>query len=305
MTIDSLSAAGDMLTSPFSEEEKERLQAELLQLLAMQIRRKTQGDSTSMREEEAAELLESIVFTLQFHLKANALPTRALLVRDPTALLRNAGQTLQTCLEETQKRYRLACETVKTFGSVSLQDTLRGIDGFFRAYDIRLYAHQIPADIDYQLYFPVPESFRGCEYLREYLNRLLMENELVSRFAPNRVAALLARACPDYRELLVNLYEPVSANVIGLSLLGGGETLLEITAPQSERIAGDLNRLQTEEAKKKLTAAAFSACERLGIQNPLSCEYLAQAALTLLPRIQAAPAGVQGVFSASSATSPM
>ena len=49
---------------PWTAEESNALQSRLWMLLEKQIQRKTQGDSTSMRVEDAAELMESITFTL-------------------------------------------------------------------------------------------------------------------------------------------------------------------------------------------------------------------------------------------------
>ena len=90
-------------------------------------------------------------------------------------------------------------------------------------YDARLAAHCIPAEIDYPLCEPIPDTPAGVCYIRRYLTRLCLENELLIRFSPDRVLRLLTRSCPDYRNAPVNLYEPVAACVTGLALLGGGD----------------------------------------------------------------------------------
>ncbi len=273
------------------------LQGRLMPLLERQMRLKTQGDSASMPEEEAAELMESVVFTLRFGLDARGLPDRALLTEDLTPLFKEAQKAVMDCAAETEEIYRKALVEVRTWGSRALSDTLAGIGGSLRAYDARLYAHRVPGMIDYPLCLPVPEALRGITYLREYLRRLLIENGLLRRFAPVRVTALLSRACAEYRELIVNLYEPVAANVVGLSVLGGGETLLEVTAAQARRIAGQLSPLSPPAARALLCAAARSACRRLALSHPGACEYLAEAAAALYPRIAADPSAVLGVFS--------
>lgn len=51
----------------------------------------------------------------------------------------------------------------------------------------------------------------------EYLRHILLENELLGKFDVSPVLSLLKAACRDYRELLINLYEPVAANAIGLT----------------------------------------------------------------------------------------
>ena len=205
----------------FTPDEENAVKARLFALLARQARLRTQGDHSSLREEDAAELLESLIYTLQIHLRRNGMPMHELLTADLRAMLERGQAALRHELDAAKTLYQVALRSVQTLGSRALADTLRGIGPFFNRYDHRLYAHQIPASIDYQLCAPVPDELRGVLYIRDYLERLLIENELVTKFASARVAALLSRAAPDYRDLLINLYEPVAANAVGLSLLGG------------------------------------------------------------------------------------
>jgi hypothetical protein len=63
------------------------------------------------------------------------------------------------------------------------------------------------------------------------------------------------------------------------------------------RIAGQLSPLSPPAARALLCAAARSACRRLALSHPGACEYLAEAAAALYPRIAADPSAVLGVFS--------
>ena len=284
--------------APLTDNEKIILQQKLFPLLEKQFRMKTQGDSTSLREEEVTELLDSILFTLRFEISRQALPFRTLLTAELAPLFSAAQQSLQQCLTSTEQLYRQVMAQVKDFGSLSLRDTLNGIGAFFRRYDYRLYAHLIPADIDYQLCLPVPDKLCGVVFIREYLLRLLTENTLLTRYSPVRLSALLTRFSPDYRELLVNLYEPVAAVTVGHALSGGGETLLELTETQSAQVAQHLVSLSPADAKKMLASSAREACERLALTDPLSVRYLTRAAVELYPRLIAGPQSAAGVFSA-------
>jgi hypothetical protein len=283
--------------TPLTETETAEVQAKLWTLFCRQSALKTQGDSASMREEEAAELLDSALYTLRLHLDARGLPARTLLTEAMPALFAAAQQTLLECLRETESLYGKALRDVRTLGSHVLAETLKGIGGFFKLYDYRLYAQRLPAMIDYPLCFPVPETLRGVVYLREYLKRLLAEYELVACFSEKRAAALLFRACPGYRDMPVNLYEPVAAVVTGLSLLGGGETLLEITGAQAGRIASQIAALSRTEARALLRSAAADAGSRLPLSEA-SRSYLVQAADALYPRLAAGAGSAAGVFCA-------
>ncbi|MCE5341993.1 MAG: DUF6179 domain-containing protein [Eubacteriales bacterium] len=287
---------GALADASFSPQETALIQGRLMLLLERQMRLQTQGDSASLPAEEAEELLESVVFTLRFHLEANGLPTRTMLTAELAALFAQAQKTLFGCVAETETLYQTACRTVRLWGSRSLRDTISAIGDDLPFYDARLYAHRPVGEIDYQLCLPVPETLLGIEYLHEYLRRLLTENELLARLSPTRVQALLKRACPEYRQLLQNLYEPVAANVVGLSLLGGGETLLEITGIQAERIAAQLTALPTAEARARLRTAACEACQRLSLTDAFSIDYCGKTAEALYPRIVAAPGSAAGAF---------
>ncbi len=277
--------------------EQEALQARLWPLWEKQFARKTQGDHSSLRVETAQELMESILFTLRFYLQAQGLSVRLLLTQPIEPLFAAAQQALLQTVADTQELYLRACATVQTFQSRTLAESLRGIAPFFRLYDARLAAQSIPADIDYPLCEPIPDTPAGVCYIRSYLNRLCLENALLTRFLPDRVLRLLTRSCPDYRNAPINLYEPVAACVTGLALLGGGETLLEITPAQGERLAAHLRGQSPTQARRLLSDAAQAACLRLGLTDGPSVQSMQHAAVALYPRLSASPGSERGVFS--------
>lgn len=286
-------ALGGMPFSPAQDAEWNR---RLLLLLAEQMRRRTQGDSASVRVEEAAELMESIRYTLAFYVQTQRLSPADALVEEPRAQFARAQRKLLDVLAQTRRLYDAALAAVQPLGSQSLQGTLRGLGVFFTCYDARLYAHRIHADMDYPLCLPVPDAPAGVLWVQTYLLRLLTENALLTRLEPARVARLMARVCPEYRTLPINLYEPVAFNATGLALLGGGETLAELTLAQAEHVRDMLTALPREAAQAQLTLAARRACLRLGLATEADARYLALAAQAMLPRLHASPAAVRGVF---------
>lgn len=290
-----MSLAGDAPLSPAEEAQWNR---RLLGLLQEQLRRRTQGDSASMLVEEAGELMESIRYTLDCYLQTRRLSPAVALTAEPRALFADAQRSLLGILAETKQLYDAALAAVRPLGSQSLLGTLRGLGVFFARYDARLYAHHIPADMDYPLCLPVPDRPAGVWWVRAYLLRLMTENALLTRLDEARVARLLARVCTDYDQMPVNLYEPVAFNMTGLALLGGGETLLELSPAQAERIRDMLAALPPEAARAALTQAARRACARLGLPAEADARYLALAAHAMLPRLGAAPGAARGVFAA-------
>ena len=287
-----------MQEAAFTKEEENILKARLFTLLSKQARLRTQGDHSSLREEDAAELLDSLLFTLRCQLGRQGMPLRTLLTADLGGMLSQGQDALRIYVNTAQTLYQAAMKSTEAFGSRSLSDTLTGIGRFFRAYDLRLYAHRVPSSIDYQLCLPVEGNRRGVLYVVEYLERLLIENALVTRFPQDRVTALLERTSPEYRELLINLYEPVASNAVGLGLLGRDIMQLEMTYAEASGLHQQLSALPLAAARSRVAAAANAVCDSLKLASAKHTAYLRQAAEALLPRICVSPQSACGVFSA-------
>jgi hypothetical protein len=281
--------------SPAGDGDRFAAQVRLWQFLAGHTARYTMGESTSLPEETAAELLASALYTMGLD------PDDPMVLGKLPADLDGAYRKGQRALERrtalTQRLWQAAAESMPPMESRSLSDTLRSIGAGFRRYDTRWFAREFSCDIDYQLCLPVSERLTGVDYAAEYLRHLLAENRFLGRFAPADCARVLGEVCPDYRNLLVNLYEPVAASALGAVLAGGEPQPLHLTAEQRET----LRRLFSTLPASRAEAALHDAAERLGGMLGLGraeTAYLREAAPALAPRARAAADGgdVRGVF---------
>jgi len=271
-----------------TEDDEIKIQSKLWQLLARRTELYTMGDSSSVRVETAQELLQSINFCLDVYLKQSR-NTKKLFVTAYLEELFALGQkALEGQIDLGKRLYNKACLTAPEIENISYKDTLRSIGGFFKQYDYRFFAHLIPCDIDYQLCHAVNESLKGVEYINQYLGRIIIENDFVRSFEKNRVESLLKSYCSDYKGLLINIYEPVAANAVGLALLHEDVKALNITASDCERLTRLFEPLSVTPAKTALNEAADRACTELGISDPSSVRYLRKTAEELYPRIEAA-----------------
>jgi hypothetical protein len=209
---------------------------------------------------------------------------------------------LQERIAEGRKLLRQVAARSPLVGSRSYLDTLAELEEFFRCYDCRFFAHQIPCSIDYQLNHPVPETLQGIAYIEEYLHHLLIENEFCSYFDTATMIKLLEHNYPEYRELLINIYEQIAVNAIGRALLFKSVRELDISVDDRTKLEDCFRRLAQEEAEKALGTAADRVCAELHIHEPASCAYLRQTAMEILPRIKPAldGGGLEGVFPALS-----
>ena len=202
-----------------SDGQSDALRKNLMALLAAQAGRYTQGASGSLPKETMDELLVSALYTLSV---------------DPTRLESYAplvGQNIFACFFQAQTRLlqkrdaalALAsslCLRMDDLGCVALRTTLSSLLNGLKRYDAVFFAHHVPGDIDYQLCMPVSESLMGVDYALRYLQRLELEDELLTCFPIHRVLALLDGVSARWRALVCNLLTPVLENAMALMLLG-------------------------------------------------------------------------------------
>ncbi len=289
---------GDDTLSP---EELQILQVKLWGLLGERTGRYTMGDSSSVPVELAQELLTSICFTLGIYLKEIGETQKLLVSADLSQLLKVGIRIIESQIETGKQLWQAACLSAPEIENIAYRDTLKSIGKFFKRYNRHFLAHQIPCSIDYPLCDPVPEQTMGIEYINEYLRRILMENDVLRRFDPCLTIRLLEGYCSDYRELLINLCEPVVTNAVGLVLIGGDPLPLEILDTHCARLAEIFVPLSEPEARRVLHEAAGRLCRMLNVENTVEQTYLVHLAAELAPRIFAAlPYGnLNGVFTPS------
>ena len=280
-----------------SNEEMQKLQENLWRLLAKQANKYALGDS-SVRIETAEELLRSVCFTLHMYLEESNSPVNSLASANLDELFKLGIKAIENQIKVGKQLYQIACLSAPEIDNISYYETLRGLRQFFKRYDIHSFAHQIPCSIDYQLCHPVSDDLAGIAYVNEYLRRIIIENRLVRRFEKELVIRLLKSCSPDYKGLLINLYEPVATNAVGLTLLGCNALSLDITDQNRELLTKQFEQMPEKEARASLADAAVRLSSVLDIGGGDAGAYLSQTAIELYPRIKAAVStfGLEGIF---------
>ena len=134
----------------------------------------------------------------------------------------------------------------------------------------------------------VPENrCKGIEYGNEYLRRIIVENGILHYFPVDLVIRLLERYCLDYKELLINLCEPVITNAVGLALIGTFPFALHIASADQLKLLELFKRLTASKMRLALAEAAGDFCNEAHITDELIREYVAKTAVDLYPRISA------------------
>lgn len=280
-----------------SAEEVVAFQDRFLRLLARRTAAFTMGDSSSVPRHTAIELVLSVCFVLGIDPDGPTVPP-ALFNADLEAEFRRNLAAIEHKVELAERLWQDACIGMPMIDNIALRDTLSSIGEFPKRYDCRSMAHEIPCDIDYPLCHPVPEALLGVDYVNEYLRRLLVEVDFLQGFELDACVRVLARSCPDYRGLLINLYEPIATNAIGRALIGEDPRELDVSEGDRAGIARRLGPLSSPGRRTVVQEAARAACGSLGVRDDAAIEYLADLASDLLPRIEVGLAcdDLRGVF---------
>lgn len=209
---------------------------ELYALLGKQVYKFTSGESTSVSIETAERILRSIDYCINSYYKSldNPIPydrreeyvpiSTAVVVTSWTELslediFESGLKAVKGCVENTKELLIKVQDSLVDVDNIAYQDTIqKGLAHFFPTYQPRFGAQLCDADIDYPLAVEV-EGLEGVEFMYEYLRRLYLENQFLGRFDPAKINLLLRGYHHEAREYLINIFEVVLQNVLGLSLL--------------------------------------------------------------------------------------
>jgi len=257
---------------------------DLMIMLTDKYRKYTSNDHSSIPIEKVQQLMDSILYCINGYLNSVNVDSNSITTSD----YRSANALYEKGLELEKENFARAKEllinikkTSLKIDNMSYQDTIfGGLDIFFKKYDILYAAHETPADIDYQLCFEVID-FTGVEYILKYLEQLYVENIFCNKFDEKDIKALLKGYSQDYRVILINIFEIVLQNIIGLELIGNDILRLNIYAEDRLILQEMLEDLNLFELQDKLLLALDSILDKLDIKDYNQVEYAKKATVKI------------------------
>ena len=251
-----------------SAEEIDDLQCALWALLAKRTQRYTMGDSSSVPVETAQRLLHSLCFCIGMELRGSGGLQRAarrLSAAGISPLFEKGHDRVKELLRKGRGMFEaLKSAAIPTNNRAFTDTVFHALPAFFARYDPDFFAHEIPCSIDYPLLFAV-EGMEGIEYIGEYIHRTLLENSFLACFDFEYVRLLLQGYCREPDEQLINLFEPVFTNAVGLALLKKDCMPLNIHAGDRDALLLLLSGLNAAEIMELVTGAISRVCEAASI----------------------------------------
>ena len=256
-----------------STEELERFQIQIIGLLSVQFNRYTSGFSSSVSEETAKRIQQSVLYSLGYYFKS--------LPDVEKGLQELKENSLEELYHRGTKLVEKACvkakELLKTVQENSLDtevlayhETLgKGLTMFFKDYDTDYGAHETPASIDYPLSCD-KMILTGVDYILDYLDKIQIENHICSCYPLEEITSLLKGYDLEYRELLFNIFDLVLTNSVGALLLERSPFNLNITEYDRQYLQFTQASLTGEEISERVDQTLDRLCKELGLRKELA-----------------------------------
>ena len=291
-------------TLPFSEKDVDsnNLTISLLQLLSLhhcisevlqkQIKADLEGifiefagqftkrESSTLPVKAADKIYQSILYQADVYLRSiNSIYTAVqILCSTPMKIIVQKGQSLiLQYYKEIQIIFKKVYATKLTVPIYEYQNViLKVFDEFYRHYDARFDATNIPASIDYPLLHGNWMEEKGILYTKAYYTGIMLENEFCNLFQEKDVLWVLKMYGQKYQchytDLLFNIAEILLINLIAGSLLEKEKFTLRLDESDCNELQSKYALSSKAEIDRAVNHTFEPYCKR--IENPQLVLYL-------------------------------
>jgi len=274
----------------FNQAHVEKMQIQLVTILNTAILEYTHQESNSVKTETAHNIFQSILYCCDYFLLSLSLEDAAtvLLTLDFNDLYFRGLQRVKDDVDQTKIIEAKVQSTMLDIPLIAYNDSINeSIPDFWQNYDEYYDAHNTPALIDYPL-LKDDMSWAGILYIKNYLEKLLLENEFALCFSQQEVIQLLEnygeKYCMDYREMLINITEQILKNVLCSALLKKNISL-SISEAECTTLEKQLKGLTENECRTQLEYAMQNIFVELQIANSELQQYLKSFIDTFSPQL--------------------
>ena len=253
-----------------SEPELNRIQAEALSLLARQVDAFTGGRSSSVKVETAANIWESVFYTIGFYLKSFSDLNLALKIIKENSLLqlyKRGRKLVEIQFYKAKQLFTTIQGNCPVINNYAYNATIeKGIPLFFATYDLNFAAHETPGSIDYPVSNDQMELV-GIEYISGYLKKLFWENRFCQKFSPTDINILLRSYDENYYDLLINVFELVLTNALGCLFVKEKAVQLDIEPLDRKYLQDILGNLSPGQLSSLMDDTIHQLCQELAINE--------------------------------------
>lgn len=272
--------------NPLTPEQQKRRMVQLYALMGEQVkgyhRRYHMGESSSVTQEVAQELMESLEYTLE---KAGGMHIPGAL----EDILARGQEILEEGLERAKEMLRLVRATAPAWQTECRWEAMDSLGRYLEGYDFYYLAHRGPEEVFYPILIAHPEGIRGIDKALFYLQVLWAENQIMAAFSEEALEELWSRLPADS----LNQCEQLLCNALGRALAGLDLETLVFLPEEYFRLLMALRRAGERELEK----AGEALCRWMEAREGAVADYV-RAALSMLAHWTGAidPAALGNVF---------
>lgn len=268
----------------------DRFQHQVMTLVEGLMKRYTFGESSSLRVETAQSILMSALYSIDACLQAFRQPEAALAFLKACELdgvYRKGLERVHSCLSETGRLLSRINVGRLDLPSIAYHSTIDALTGFFTAYDPIFRAQDAMVSIDYPL-LGDDMQLGGIFYIRQYLQKLQVENDFCRLFRMqdiNRLVADYGRTYRiDAREALINICELLLINSLFAFMSGNKAFEIGISGQQCRYLTSRYQGSDPVQTSDLLDQMLQGLLEGLSIEEPSMQHYIKSYHRLLLPR---------------------
>jgi hypothetical protein len=259
------------------EDVLEKIYYERMELLKEKLKYYTKNESSSVMFELAESTLKSIDYTIGIYLKTikniediiEKLKSISFL-----HILEKGQEEINKKMLYSKKLLQKISEGKLKIDNYSYNDTIDyGLPLFFKEYNYFFAAHEAAGSIDYQLCID-NTNYVGIEYIYNYLTNLNLENDFSNNFGIAEINKLLKGYDKKCELLLINVFELLLINCIGVILCDRDLKSININNFDREYIKSKLGNLSFEQLQEQLLKYAKMCWEALNIDDKALINYI-------------------------------
>ncbi|OPY61804.1 MAG: hypothetical protein A4E56_01816 [Pelotomaculum sp. PtaU1.Bin065] len=273
----------------------DNIQSQIMSLLASLIIRHTKGESTSVKVETAQSIFMSMLYSIDACMSNFNKPEAAVSFLETHSVedaYKKGFALVVSCLTKTKALYQGVKDKKLSVPIKAYHSTIdEALPEFFRSYDVVFKAHDTMAGIDYPLLLD-DTRVNGIFYIKQYLEKLEIENQFCSLFNNKDVGKLLADYGRvyriDYREALINVFEVLITNSVFSVLSESEANKLNISRYQYELLLDKFKGLDHSQCSSLIRKAFEALAADLRVDQPRLKAYIHNSTSVLMPRFLSA-----------------
>ena len=252
---------------------------DIISLLRERVEKFTIEDSSSVTKETAERILGSILYCIKSD-SNNTIKNSSLdksLIKEENLDIRTAFYNGLLIKKEKIKKAKILCENIKRefyfIDNCYYKDIIwKGMDAFFKNYDVEFNPQYNVLTLDYPLYIEI-ENLSGIDLIYEYLKRFYIEERFLKKFEIYVIEEVLRGYNDNFTNLVINICKIILRNAIICKILNKNIYELDVKEIDFDRIKKYIENNTQEEMVRLIDEKLKLLLKELSLEEEIFYTY--------------------------------